>query len=753
MPPLRLFALYLGYAMQLNDLLRLVTARPLATLTALLFLAIPMVAPANSDWVNPSLSPDLRAQHLEAQMSFAEKLTLLHGVMPSISTSGRVFPKGALYSAGYVAGIPRLGVPALTETDAGLGVAYLMGKRGDGATPLPAGLAIASSWDSDLAYRAGALTGQEAWRKGFNVLLGGGINLVRDPRNGRNFEYLGEDPLLSGTLAGAAIRGIQDQHVVSVLKHFALNDQETGRAVLNATIGEAAARESDLLAFELAIGQGRPGAIMCGYNQINGAYACENSVLLKQILKTDWAYPGWVMSDWGAVHHLDAAVAGLDQQSSAELDPAVFFAAPLAKAAQREATYQARLGDMTHRILRSLFAVGAIADPPVKSPINFEADSLVARKAAEEGIVLLKNRGNILPLPKTGLRIAVIGGHADLGVLSGGGSSQVAPEGGPVLTELLGADHPQNEFMRRAMYHPSSPYRAILRLDPTAQLAYDNGAYPSSAADLARHADIAVVFATKWMQEGEDTPDLTLPEGQDAVIEAVAAANPRTIVVLETGGPVLMPWLNKTAAVLEAWYPGGRGGEAIAEILFGDVNPSGRLPVSFPATMAQLVRRSIPGWDLPHGQPFTLPYVEGADVGYRWYARKHFRPLFAFGTGLSYTRFRYSHLTVSGGNTLTVRFRVRDCGSRAGSDVPQIYVLHGPRHARQRLIGWSRIDLKPGESRLVTVTADPRLLADWDESQHDWRIAGGNFTLAVGASAADLKLYGSAKLAARRLPP
>lgn len=691
-----------------------------------------------------SLSPDRSADAVLARMTTAEKLTLLHGVMPGFDAAGKVIPPGAVFSAGYVAGVPRLGIPALTETDATLGIAWIMGLRHDGATPLPSGLAIAATWNPDLAYRAGAMVGLEARHKGFNVLLGGGANLTRDPRGGRNFEYLGEDPLLTGVMAGAGVRGTQDQHIVSTVKHFALNDQETGRDVLDARIDEAAARESDLLAFEIAVEQGHPGAVMCGYNRVNGPYACENDTLLNKVLKADWHYPGWVMSDWGAVHTLDSALNGLDQQSSAQLDPAVFFATPLGDAAARDRAYQTRLDDMARRILRSLYAVGAIDHPAAVAPIDAEADGEIAREVAAAGIVLLKNRHGILPLGKRPQRIAIIGGHADIGVISGGGSSQVIPAAGPAFIELLGTEHPEKEFMRRAMYHPSSPYRAILKRVPGLELAYDNGTYPSSAADLARRADIAIVFATKWTEEGDDAPDLSLPEGQDATIAAVVAANPRTIVVLETGGPVLMPWLDKAAAVIEAWYPGGEGGTAIADVLFGDVNPSGHLPMSFPASLQQLPRPEIPGWRLPAKRSFEVRYGEGADVGYRWYARHRMMPLFPFGAGLSYTRFAYRDLAISGGHSVGVAFRVTNTGTRTGTDVAQLYLVGGSRHARQRLLGWSTVSLRPGASTEAKIAVDPRLLADWDEAAHLWRIRGGRYRLALGTSAADFVLKGSA---------
>jgi beta-glucosidase len=407
------------------------------------------------------------------------------------------------------------------------------------------------------------VAGAEAGHIGFNVLLGGGVNLARDPRNGRNFEYLGEDPLLAGTLGGAAIRGTQAQHVVSTVKHFAINDQETGRMVLSAQMDEAAMRESDLLAFEIAIETGRPGAVMCSYNRVNEVYACENDFLLNTVLKGDWGYRGWVMSDWGAVHSLDAAVRGLDQESGEQLDKQVFFDQPLLAAVGSDARYARRLEDMDLRVLRSLYAVGIVEHPASRMALDLDAGAQAAQAASRQGSVLLRNEGGLLPLSPEVKRIAVIGGHADMGVLSGGGSSQVAPPGGPALVDTLGGEG-FFAFMRKAMYMPSAPLKAIRAARPEAEVHFDDGRYPAAAAELARHVDVAIVFATQWMTEGYDAPDLTLPSGQDALISAVAAANPRTIVVLETGGPVMMPWLDQVAAVLEVWYPGIRGGEATA---------------------------------------------------------------------------------------------------------------------------------------------------------------------------------------------
>jgi beta-glucosidase len=733
--------------------------RTFGCLTALVAIAIAVGSahgadnPASPPWSNHALAPEERARLLDQALTQDERLTLLHGIF-AVPILGKPIPKDAVGSAGYVPGVPRLGIPALQESDASLGVANPFNVRpGEGATPLPSGLALAASWDKDAAYQGGAMIGQEAWRSGFNVLLAGGANLARDPRNGRNFEYLGEDPLLAGTLDAASIRGIQDQHVVSTMKHFAINDQETSRRGLSANIGEAALRESDLLAFELALEGGHPGSVMCAYNRVNSVYACSNDILLNKILKDDWGFPGWVMSDWGAVHGIDDAVAGLDQQSGEQFDKKVFFGTPLGEAVKGGSVPAARISDMTQRILRSMLAVGLFDHPPVKTPLDVEADAKVARRVAEEGTVLLSNPAGLLPLGHDIKRIVVVGGHADAGVLSGGGSAQVVPIGGPAAIIPMGGEGQAAQF-RMMIFDPSSPLKAIKAKLPSAEVRFINGMYPSSAAALAKDADTVVIFATQWMIEGEDVPDLSLPNGQDELIEAVAAANPKTIVVLETGGAVLMPWLNKVGAVVEAWYPGARGGDAIADILFGDINPSGRLPVTFPAAEAQLPRPEIPGFGQPDDARFDVDYnVEGADVGYRWFARKNLKPLFPFGFGLGFTHFEYANLTVEGGDALSVGFDVRNAGDRAGQDVPQLYLTDAAGKGRFRLIGWDRVTVQPGETVHVALKADPRLIGDFDEKAHNWRIDAGRYQVALGQSSTDLKLRGAAQITASRVKP
>lgn len=689
---------------------------------------------------------DARARATEAKMTDAERFQLLHGIMPIAFPGTPPLPRADLKpTAGWIPGVPRLGIPDLYETDASLGVANpLQLRKGDYSTALPSGLALAATWSPELAFKSGAVAGNETRQKGFNILLAGGVNLARDPRNGRNFEYLGEDPLLAGRLAGASIRGIQSQKVVSTIKHFALNDQETLRSTIDAQIDEKPFRESDLLAFQLAIEDGKPGSVMCAYNRVNGDYACGNDFLLNRVLKRDWGFPGWVMSDWGAVHDVGYFAKGLDQQSGAQLDKQVFFDKPLRAEVAAGRVPMERVRESVRRILRSLYAVGADA-PLAEGAIDEAAHAAAARAVAAAGIVLLKNDGDALPL-EGAKSVAVIGGHADLGVLSGGGSSQVTPKGQVTVLPLGGRG--MMGAWARQLYMPSSPLRALAAAMPGAKVEYDSGYDLAAATAFAKQSDVAIVFATAWSSEGNDF-SMTLPEGQDALIAAVAEANPNTIVVLETGNPVKMPWLGKVKAVVEAWYPGQEGGAAIADVLTGKVNPSGRLPISFPADETQLPRADIPGWGQPEGTQGIVTYPEGADVGYRWYAAKGTRPLFPFGHGLSYTRFEQSDLQLRGGVQPEATVTVKNVGKVAGAEVVQIYLTRRGSIDTRRLAGFSRVELAPGESRSVVVKIEPKVLADW--TPEGWHLAAATYSFTSAPSAGGTSINATIKLPNRQL--
>ncbi|HEY4071081.1 MAG TPA: glycoside hydrolase family 3 C-terminal domain-containing protein [Sphingomicrobium sp.] len=697
--------------------------------------AQPSAAP-DRPWLDRNLSPEARAKAAVSAMTLDEKLRLIFGYSDQALTDLAKVPDDIVPadlktyvvthqikgSAGFVPGVPRLGIPDQTQTDASIGVRNSFIP----STALPSSLATAASFDPEVPRAGGAMIGAEARATGHNTMLSGGVNLAREPRNGRNFEYTGEDPLLAGTMAGALIAGIQSNRIISTVKHYAVNDQETLRTSLDVTISAEAMRQSDLLAFEFAIEKGSPGSVMCSYNLINGRWGCENDYLLNKVLKHDWGYKGFVMSDWGAVHStVDAANDGLDQFTGfCCVGDKPWFAPPAMKAAlQSGAIPEKRLDDMVERILWAMFAKGPVDFPVKVTPIDYAANAAVSQKAAEESLVLLKNEGGLLPL--RGLKsIAVIGGSADKGVLAGAGSSDVTPVGGAVMID----NH---------TYLPSPPLDALKRELPKAQIAFDPGSDLASAAALAARSEVAIVFVTRHNSEGSEA-SLEMVGNQDALVAAVAKANPKTIVVAETGGAIYMPWVNQVPAILEAFYPGIRGGPAIARILTGKVNPSGHLPISFPASADQLARPAIAGLGEPDGTPAEVLYDEGAAIGYKWYDVKGYRPLFAFGHGLSYTNFARSDLAAHpDGKPIRVSFAIRNVGKRAGKGVAQVYVAPADWkkagwEAPKRLGGFAKAELKPGQSKTIEVTVDPRLLATYEAAENHWHIRAGDYRVMLG---------------------
>ncbi len=702
-------------------------------------------------WLDKKLSPDQRAELLVNAMTQDEKLTIVTGYFGVQQNWNHYkFEEARPQSAGYVPGVPRVGFTAQWQTDAGSGVATQ--REAPAAlqhTALPSGILTAATWDPPLAERGGAMIGNEARASGFNVMLAGGVNLTREPRNGRNFEYGGEDPLLAGTMVGALVRGIQSNHIVATVKHFALNDQETGRDRVNVLVDESAARMSDLLAFQFAIEHGDPGSIMCSYNLVNGVYACQNDWLLNQVLKRDWGFKGYVMTDWGAQHDTVLnANNGLDQETGvAELGKYVWLD-KLASAIRQKQVPQARLDDMVRRITRTLIAKGAVDDPVQLGAIDFAAHAQVTQADAEGGIVLLKNQG-VLPLTAKAKRIALIGGHADVGVLTGGGSAQVYPPGGNAVPGLGPKGWPGP-----TVYAPSSPLSALRSELPGSTITWQSGTDLKAATGAAHEADVAIVFVTQWTAESLDF-SLTLPDEQDQLVAAIARANKHTVVVLETGGAVLMPWIDQVAGVLEAWFPGSQGGPAIARVLSGAVNPSGHLPVTFPRSLDQLPRTTVAGEGAPNDAHFEVLYDEGAAVGYRWYAKNGFEPRFPFGHGLSYTTFSQNKLSASvDGAELKVSFAVRNTGKRPGKSVAQVYVSPeaGGWEAPRRLGAFSKVELAPGATQELTLTIDPRLLAMYETQRQAFRIAPGVYRITLAASANDAGQTVKVTLAERVLP-
>jgi beta-glucosidase len=749
----------------MNLYLHSLRTNPLALGIAILSLALlPASAQAGSEhkkppapWMKSSLSPDERAALVLKEMTLDEKISLLHGT--GMAALGPVSPLAAQSNggAGYVVGIPRLGIPAIQMSDAAYGVRQ-SGENGRYSTALPDDLAGAASWDLDAAYEYGALIGRELRAQGYNMSLGGGVNLAREPRNGRTFEYMGEDPVLAGKMVGRVMSGEQAQHVIGDIKHYALNDQENGRNAVNVNIDKRSMRESDLLAFEIGLRESNAAAVMCSYNRVKGDFGCENKYLLTDVLKRDWNFKGFVLSDWQGTHSAaKASAAGLDHEEPGE----IFYGDTMKKAVESGKVPMAEVDDHVHRILRSMFATGVIDDPPRKSVVDVVRGFEVAQKIAEQSIVLLKNDRAQLPLDASKLRtIAVIGAHSDVGMLSGGGSAQVDPPGGNAIM-------PPGEGRTTWQAHvwfPTSPLKAIRAKAPAAKVQYDPGTNLSSATALAKTADVAIVFAEQWESEGMDLESLSLPEHQDDLIAKVAAANPYTIVVLETGSPVTMPWAGQVAGILEAWYPGSRGADAVASVLFGDVNPSAKLPITFPRSDADLPHPTLvkppkesatrpadaEAWKtiakgLP---PFQVTYDEGLKVGYKWYDAERKEVLFPFGYGLSYTTYDYSNLKLTSGKSVRLSFRLANTGARAGAEIAEVYAVL-PASAGEppkRLVGWSKVKLYPGESKEVTIEIDPWYLSVFNVDRDAWQLLPGDYTFLVGGSSRNLPLKESINL-------
>lgn len=702
---------------------------------------------AAQPWMNRSLSPDQRADLVIRQMTLDEKMNFVHGTGWNGLRSDATIPAGSLGGAGYVQGVPRLGIPGINMADSAVGV-RLAATGSHYATLLPSVVGAASSWDPNALFLYGSVIGRELRDMGYNMSIGGGVDLARDPRNGRNFEYAGEDPLLAGTMVGKIAEGVQSNHIMGDIKHYAFNDEETGRTIYNAEITQRAARESDLLAFQIAITMAHPAGVMCSYNKetvtppnTSADWSCQNDYLLNQVLKKDWGFRGFVLSDWGGTHStVHAALSGLDQEQPSD----IYFGDPLKKAVESGQVPMSRLNDMVHRVLREMFANGVIDDPPVTEVVDPFRGRDDAEHIADESIVLLKNADNTLPLSAGAVQsIAVIGSHADVAVLSGGGSAQVDPPGGNAVNP-----HPGTSIWDEHVWFPSSPLRQIRKQAPNARVVFNEGTDIASAVNLASSSQIAVVFVHQWMSEGMDAATLALPDDQDALVDAVAAANPHTIVVVESGGPVAMPWANKVQAILEAWYPGIGGAQSIAAILFGDVDPSGRLSITFPKNDAQLPRPEVPGMKLDAEHkgkdiPFDADYnIEGARVGYKWFESEHRTPLFPFGFGLSYTTYAFSDLSVDP-SAHTATFTVRNTGTREGAEVAQVYAVlpaSTGESTYRRLVGWDRVTLGPGQSKTVTVEMNLLTLSIFDVAKNAFTIAPGDYTILAGSSSADTPL-------------
>ncbi len=687
-------------------------------------------------WMNAALAPDARAQMLLGAMSLADKIAMVHQAYPQDTHYG---------AAGWIPANPNLCIPDLALNDAGEGV----GDQQVGTTAFPSPIAQASSWDPALEYQFGAALGAEAAGKGINVQLAPGIETDRVPMNGRNWEYASEDPYLSGQVGAAEVQGIQSQHVIAVIKHYIANSQETDRMTDSSDVSERTLEEIYAPQYETAVKQGGAGAVMCSYNRINGVYACENPFTLG-ILDDQFGFTGFVMSDWGATHSTVASAnAGLDMEMNTF--PGTYYGSALQTAVGNGQVPMATLDDMVLRILRPMFRIGLFDHPVAAQPGAYGANVstsdhvTLARTIAEAGTVLLKNDNGILPITGHGRTIAVIGQPAG----AAGAENEYNGEGSGHVPE----------FGSIPVVSPQQGITARAATDGDA-VVYADGTTTADAVAAAKAASVAVVFAGDTESEGIDRTNLTLtggvceltsctpqPYDQNALIAAVAAANPNTIVVLNTGGPVLMPWQSSIKGLVEAWYPGQEDGDAIAALLFGDVDPSGRLTETFPAAQRDIPEQSAAQWPGvtasgdgvgPHSQ-----YSEGLLVGYRWYDAKGIAPLFPFGFGLDYTSFRYSGMTLAatsaGGNVAHASIRVTNAGTRAGADVPQMYIEDPASTGEppRQLEGYARVSLSPGASATVDLPIGARALSWWNPATHAWTVSPGCYTVVVAPNERD----------------
>ncbi|MHC3472259.1 beta-glucosidase family protein [Streptomyces sp. 7R007] len=787
---------------------------------------------------HPLARPDApagrRVEALIGKLTLDEKISLLHGATDPAS----------LGQAGYVPGVPRLGIPPLRLADGPAGVRVTRH-----ATALPAPVLLASAFDPDLARRYGQVIGREGRALGQDVLLSPMVNLIRTPYAGRNFETFSEDPLLASHLVAAEVKGIQGEHLIATVKHFAMNNQEQDRMSIDVRVDEQTLHELELRGFEAAVNAGT-GAVMGAYNKVNGTFACENSTLLTDVLREQWNFDGWVMTDWFAAHStVEAITAGLDM----EMPSGTYFGTALKTAVQSGSVPESSVDRAVRRVLSVMDRFGLLdGTVPPRPDRDAQAGAAVAREVAEAGATLLRNEHRTLPL-RPGTAVAVIGPTGSVPFVSGGGSAHVVPDhaDSPLdaikkragkVTYALGEDLfgkavpasalspafdseglrvaagkiwtydgtltvPETDEWTFVLHFSSAPTaRPEVLLDGTElfpQAAgygeYFQGGLVSAAPDglsvrrktltlaagahtlhigaqggadgllfrlrrstgatraqdvaeavaAARAARDVVLFAYEDATEGQDRTTIALPGHQERLIEAVAAANPRTTVVLNTSSSTSMPWLPATGAVLQMYYPGQEGAAATAAVLFGECDPGGRLTQSFPVDddhhpVAGDPRR-YPGVD------GTEEYSEGIHAGYRWYDAEGVRPLFPFGHGLSYTTFSYDGLGARWtGRRLRVSFTVRNTGRRTGVTVPQVYVGPSPAlrldQAVRVLGGYRRLTLRPGERRAVVVDVDARTLSSWDPKRHDWVLGVGRRPVWLGASAQDLRLRTSVEV-------
>jgi beta-glucosidase len=695
-----------------------------------------------------------RVDDLLSRLTLEEKISLLHAD-----------------SKFTTAAIPRLGLsrrwlddgPHGVREDIGPDTWAPAGRTDDFSTAMPAGICLAATWNPELGFSEGEAIGQEARARGKDIMLGPGVNILRTPLCGRNFEYLGEDPLLSGAMCSGYIRGEQSQDISSCVKHFALNNQEFERGSINVEVDERALREIYLPAFKAAVQDAGVWSVMGAYNQLRGQHCCENDYLLNKILKDEWGFKGLVVSDWSGAHDTrECALNGLDLEMGTDRKYNDFYLAqPYLDLLKKGELPMTGLDEKVRRNLRVMIAT-RVLDPGRKTgSLNTAAHQAVARRVAEEGIVLLKNENHLLPLDvKTLKTIAVIGENATRLQAHGGQSSEIKAfyEITPLAGILNQVD--RQVAVTYAMGYDAPAASGRSTRPKTAGEPFSAAELADRAVAAARAADV-VIFVGGLNHdigldcESRDRKDMKLPYGQDELISKIVAANPKTIVVLEGTMVEMDAWLGQAPAVLQAWYPGMEGGNALAKVLFGDVNPSGKLPATFPKKLADSPAHALGNYPGTNG---TVTYAEGLLVGYRWFDTKQTEPLFPFGFGLSYTTFEYSNLKLlpgDGTNSLvTAQFDIQNTGARAGAEIAQLYVHQNqPRLPRpeKELKGFKKVFLKPGEKQTVTIALDKNAFAFYDPQQKIWVAEKDGFAIQVGRSSRQIELRADYQLPERMI--
>lgn len=706
-------------------------------------------------WLDDSLSPQQRTELLLSAMTAEDKFQQMVG------EPGVLEELPHCHGSRHVPGLPHLAIPTFRVTNGPVGVgqndcvpvdvydgtpgSILMSPHSAKATALPSALALAASFDRSVAADFGDLLAKQSRNLALHVMQGPGINLARMPHGGRNFEYFGEDPFLAGAMAVAQIQAIQSGGVIAMAKHYVANEQETDRKTMDVIVDDRTLHQLYLLPFEMSVKEGEVASLMCSYNYVNGTQVCENHHLLTEVLRNQWGFEGYIQSDFYAVQSLSALRAGMDHEMPGfriDVDGYRTWYTPENFEAALTAGELA-MSDIDQALERryvQMFKMGIFDRPLEQTPIDKEGDGEIAARIGAQGAVLLKNDNSILPLDAASLKkIALIGksDYAEQAVVGGGGSSQVIPfytvpvlEGMTQTLDKMGADP-----------------------EVTLTVVEDDNSNLQEALTAANTADVVIVLAGLYSREGVDLASISLSKGQDEMITAIAASNPRTVVVLKNNAAVLMPWIEEVPGVLETWYPGQEDGIITARLLFGLSNPSGKLPVTYPRAESDLSANQPLQWPgvVQNDGIRRVEYSEGLEMGYRWFDAQHIEPLFPFGYGLSYTTFELADVAVTpsafdGSTSVNVELTVSNTGDRNGAEVPQVYLgfPEGAGEPPKRLVGFEKVWLEPGESKTIIIAIDPNAsnhpFGIYNDEAQNWENPKGEYQVMVGTSSADIHI-------------